>query len=77
MGVTIRPSDQRAAHALDRLTAFKDADDGLGHGTARILYAAYTGTLSATDMSADHMIKIGALVNRKAVAVGSGVGERG
>ncbi|KGH47941.1 hypothetical protein IN07_05395 [Modestobacter caceresii] len=76
MGVTIRPADQRAAHALDRLTTFKDADDGIDHGTARILYATYIGTGSATDMSADHMIKIGALVNRNAVTMGSGVGAR-
>ena len=76
MGVTIRPDDQRAAHAIDRLTTYKDADDGLNHGSARVLYAAYTGSISATDMSEDHMIKIGALVNRNAVTVASGVGAR-
>ncbi|MGY1714368.1 hypothetical protein ACI78R_07910 [Geodermatophilus sp. SYSU D01106] len=76
MGVTIRANDQSATHALDRLTRYKDADDGIDHGTARVLYAAYRGALSATDMSTDRMLKVGALANRGAVTVSSGVGTR-
>ena len=76
MGVCIRANDKRATHALDRLTAYKDADDGMDHGAARVLYAAYRGTLSATDTSTDRMMKLGTLVNRGAITVSSGVGER-
>ncbi|MCA0146657.1 hypothetical protein [Blastococcus sp. LR1] len=76
MGVTIRPADQRAALALDRLTTYKEADDGIDHATARILYATYRGTLSSTDLPKGHMSRLGALSNRGAITVGSGVGER-
>jgi hypothetical protein len=76
MGVCIRANDKRATHALTRLTAYKDADDGIDHGTARVLYAAYQGALSATDTSTDRMMKLGALANRGIITVGSGVGSR-
>jgi hypothetical protein len=75
-GVCIRTNDKRAAHALDRLTTYKDADDGIDHGSARLLYSAYHGTLSATDTSVDRMLRLGALATRSAITVGSGVGSR-
>lgn len=76
MGVTIRPADQRAAIALDRLTTYKEADDGIDHAAARILYATYRGTLSTTDLPKGHMPRLGALSNRGAITVSSGVGAR-
>lgn len=76
MGVTIRAADKRAATALERLNRYKEADDGIDQGSARVLYAAYQGTLSATDMTTDRMLKVGALVNRGAVTVGTGIGSR-
>jgi hypothetical protein len=71
----VQPAE-RARHVLDRLTTYKDADDGLDHGSARLLYAAYLGSLSPTDTSVDRMMKLGALANRRAITFGSGVGER-
>jgi hypothetical protein len=76
MGVCIRANDKRASHAVTRLTSYKDADDGIAHGTARVLYAAYRGTLSVTDTSTDRMMQLGALTNRGAITVSSGVGSR-
>jgi transcriptional regulator with XRE-family HTH domain len=76
MGVCIRANDKRASHAVTRLTLYKDADDGIAQGTARVLYAAYRGTLSATDTSTDRMMQLGALANRGAVTVSTGVGSR-
>lgn len=76
MGVRIRAKDKRASHAVTRLTSYKDADDGIAHGSARVLYAAYRGTLSATDTSTDRVMQLGALANRGAITVSSGVGFR-
>lgn len=76
MGVCIRANDKRASQVLTRLTAYKDADDGIDQGAARVLYAAYRGTLSATDTSTDRMMKLGALANRGIITVGSGIGSR-
>ncbi|MCF6506848.1 hypothetical protein E9549_05425 [Blastococcus sp. MG754426] len=76
MGVCIRADDKRATHAVNRLNSYKDADDGLHQGTARVLYAAYRGTLSATDTSTDRMMQLGALANRGAITVRTGVGDR-
>lgn len=76
MGVCIRTNDSRAKLALDRLTTYKDADDGLDHGSARVFYAAYRGTLSTTDLAKGHLPRLGALANRGAITVSSGVGDR-
>jgi hypothetical protein len=76
MGTCIRPADARADQAREQVTAYRDADDGIDQGTARVLYAAYCGTLSATDTSTDRTIKLTAPTKRGAVTHGSGVGKR-
>ena len=76
MGMCIRAADTRGEGASQQLSAYRDADDGIGQGTARVLYAAYRGTLSPTDTSTDRTLQLGALANRRAITFGSGVGKR-
>lgn len=76
MGVTIRAVDSRADEALNRLDGYRDADEGLHHGAARILYAVFTGSLSNRETKNDHMVQLGALRNRDAIQFGDGTGQR-
>lgn len=76
MGVSIRASDNRSSEALKRLTAYRDADDGLDIGTARVMYAAYKGALSPKNLAKQQLPRLGALMKRGVITVGSGVGDR-
>lgn len=76
MGVTIRPADNRADQAQARLDQFRDSDDGLHQGTARVLHAVYAGRLSGQETKNDHMVHLGALSNRGAIDVVPGQNGR-
>lgn len=76
MGVTVRPADNRAEQAQSRLDQLRDSDDGLHQGTARVLHAVYTGRLSGQETKNDHMVHVGALINRQAIDVVPGQGGR-
>lgn len=76
MGVTIRPADDRADRARDRLAQLHDHEDGIHQGTARVLYAIYNGTMSTRETRNDHQLHLGALKNRGAITFGSGQGQR-
>lgn len=72
MGITIRAADNRHEDSARRLDQYRDADDGIHQGMARVLYAAYNGTLSGQETKNDHMVQLGALRNRGTIDVGSG-----
>ena len=76
MGVTIRPADDRADNALQRLAQLHDHEDGIHQGTARVLYAVYAGTMSTRETGNDQQVQLGALKNRGAVTFGTGSGNR-
>lgn len=69
MGITIRPDTNNADHALQRLADLDDDHDGINQGTARVLYAIYTGTISSRETRSDHHVHIGALKNRGAINI--------
>lgn len=76
MGMTIRAADNRHEEATRRLDQYRDADEGIHQGMARVLYAAYTGALSGQETKSDHMVHLGALKNRDTIEVGSGKDSR-
>lgn len=75
-GYAIRPVDLRTHDALRRLNETRDDEDGMGGGMARFLYQAYAGTLSPGRTKHNHALQIAALLNRGAIQVSEGVGER-
>lgn len=76
MGVTIRAADNRHEEASERLSRLRDDEDGIHQGLARVLYAAYAGTLSGQETKNDHMVALGALRNRRAIQIGTGKDSR-
>lgn len=76
MGITIRPLDDRADQARQRLAELRDDDEGIHQGTARVLYAIYTGNISTRETRNDHQVQLGALKNRGAITFGTGTGNR-
>lgn len=76
MGVTIRPANDLAEQARQRLAGLHDDEDGIHQGTARVLYAVYTGTISSRETHNNHQVQLGALKNRGAIDFGTGVGNR-
>lgn len=76
MGITVRVVDNRAEQAQQRVEQFRDSDEGIHQGMARVLYAAYTGALSSQETKNDHMVQLGALSNRNAIEVSTGQGAR-
>lgn len=50
--------------------------DSLHQGTARVLYAIYTGTISSRETRNDHQVHLGALKNRDAICIRHGDGTR-
>ena len=74
MGIAVRPADTAADEATTRLEAYRDAEDGIHQGMARVLYAAYAGTLSAQETKNDHRVQLAALRRRDAITFG-GVGQ--
>ncbi|ROR90984.1 helix-turn-helix domain-containing protein [Nocardioides aurantiacus] len=76
MGITIRPADDRAQQASQRLAHLHDHEDGIHQGTARVLYTVYTGTMSARETRKDQQFHLGALKNRGAITFGTGSGNR-
>jgi transcriptional regulator with XRE-family HTH domain len=76
MGITIRPLDDRADKARQRLAELRDDDEGIHQGTARVLYAIYTGNISTRETRNDHQVQLGALKNRGAITFGTGTGNR-
>lgn len=70
MGMTIRPADTTANQAITNLETYRDAEDGIHQGMARVLYAAYKGTLSAQETKNDHRVHLAALRHRDAIAFG-------
>ncbi|MEQ7846974.1 hypothetical protein [Nocardioides kribbensis] len=76
MGITIRPATNHAADAAKRLADLHDHEDSLHQGTARVLYAIYTGTISSREIRNDHQVQLGALKNRDAIHIRHGDGTR-
>lgn len=76
MGVTIRPLDERAEQARERLAHLHDDEDGINQNTARVMYAVYTGNMSMRETRNDHMVQLGRLKNRGAIEFGTGEGSR-
>ena len=76
MGITIRPDTNNADQALERLADLDDDHDGINHGTARVLYAIYTGDISSRETRGDHHVHIGALKNRGAININSSDGPQ-
>ncbi|WP_323793481.1 hypothetical protein [Nocardioides sp.] len=76
MGITIRPLDDRADQARQRLAELHDDGEGMHQGTARVLYAIYTGNISMRETRNDHQVQLGALKNRGAINFGTGTGNR-
>lgn len=76
MGITIRPATDNAHDARMRLADLNDDADGVNQGTARVLYAVYTGDISGRETRGDHHVHLGALKNRGAINIGFGDGTR-
>lgn len=76
MGITLRPATDNADEARQRLADLHDDKDGIHQGTARVLYAIYTGDISARETRNDHHVQLGALKNRGAINIGFGDGTR-
>lgn len=72
MGMTIRAANNRHEEATERPNQFRDDDEGIHQGMARVLYATYAGTIGGNETKNDHMVHLGALRNRRAIEVGSG-----
>ena len=75
-GYAIRPLDLTTHDALTRLNEIRDDEDGMHTGMARVLHQALTGSLSKRESKNDHMVQIGALLNRDAIKVSTESGER-
>lgn len=76
MGITVRPATDNAREARARLADLNDDADGINQGTARVLYAVYTGDISGRETRGDHHVHLGALKNRNAIHIGHGDGSR-
>jgi transcriptional regulator with XRE-family HTH domain len=76
MGTSLRASNGLSTQASEALDRHRDAEDGLDNGTARILYAAYTGTLSSTDVGHGTKPKLAALLNRSLIEEATDGGAR-
>lgn len=76
MGITLRPATNNADEARQRLANLNDDADGVNHGTARVLYANYTGDISTRETRNDHHVHLGSLKNRGAIDIGFGDGTR-
>jgi len=61
---------------LQKLGELRHDDKGIKQGTARTLFAVYTGTLSTGDLPNDVRVQLGELNNRGAIAIGSDAGKR-
>lgn len=76
MGITLRPATDNADEAAQRLADLHDDEDGIHQGTARVLYAIYTGDISSRETRNDHQVQLGALKNRGAIHIRFGDGTR-
>lgn len=75
-GLTIRSASDKSSDALQKLGELRDDAKGIKQGTARTLFAVYTGTLSTGDLPNDVRVELGELNNRGAIAIGSDAGKR-
>jgi hypothetical protein len=76
MGITLRAATDNAGEARQRLADLNDDADGINQGTARVLYAIYTGDISTRETRNDHHVHMGSLKNRGAIDIGFGDGTR-
>jgi hypothetical protein len=70
------PPTDNANPARQRLADLSDDEDGIHQGTARVLYAVFTGNISTREVRNDHRVQLGALKNRGAINFGHGDGNR-
>jgi hypothetical protein len=74
MGIKIQPLDDAATYAVAALTRYRDSDEGIDMPSARVLFKVYSGSLSPTVLSGDHLLRLRGLTTREAVIFGYGAG---